>query len=144
MEYKGKGIDPAALLYEYHMLCKKRDFTGRLLIFQIFFTTPYFIKPIFYIIKKQFVLPIFLHSKNIIVWRYSVLDSVYFLFCLMYTITHSEYMYAVFVHQTNISYSNGEMSEPVFSIDSGRVVHVLQGTIVWAPDVSRMNYLSIR
>ena len=34
-------------------------------------------------------------------------------------------------------------TEPVLSIDSGRVVHVLQVTIVWPPDVSRMNYLSI-
>jgi len=34
--------------------------------------------------------------------------------------------------------------EPVFSLDSGREVHVLWGTIVWPLDVSRMNYLSIR
>ncbi len=35
-------------------------------------------------------------------WRY----SAYFFHCLMYTITHSENMYAVFAYQKNISCSN--------------------------------------
>ena len=39
---------------------------------------------------------IFAFQKDVFVRRY----SAYFFLCVMYTITNSEYMYAVFVHQT--------------------------------------------
>ena len=54
-------------------------------------------KSIFYDIKKYVCIAnIFASPKNVFVWRY----SAYFFPRLMYTITYSEYMYAVFVHQT--------------------------------------------
>ena len=62
----------------------------------VFFNLPYQAKPIFYMIKNTLVLPIFLHPKNVFVWRY----LAYLFPCVMYTITISKYMYAMFVHQT--------------------------------------------
>ena len=47
------------------------------------------------------VVLIFLHPKKMYLFA---LFNLIFLLCLMYTKTYSEYMYAVFVHQTNISY----------------------------------------
>ena len=69
-------------------------------VFKFFKCGIYYIimkKSIFYDIKKYVCIAnIFASPKNVFVWRY----SAYFSPRLMYTITYSEYMYAVFVHQT--------------------------------------------
>ena len=67
-------------------------------VFKFFKCVIYYIimkKSIFYDIKKYVCIAnIFASPKNVFVWRY----SAYFSPRLMYTITYSEYMYAVFVH----------------------------------------------
>ena len=62
--------------------------------------------------------------------------SASFVSCSFYTITYSEDMYAVVLHQTNISYSNemqrmynhavgraGSIPSPIYSILLGGILH---------------------
>ena len=112
MEYKGDGIDPARPTIWLYMLCRRG--------------TPFeFLRSSFnflYYQKNSLVLLIFLHPKKMyLIAFFSLIFPLFNVYNNLFWI----HVYVVFVHRTNISYSN--------EVPSAKHVHSVPYHVILSP-----------